>query len=83
MDISKDRIRERAYEIWDGAGRPGDQAVEHWLQAEREFGIEPVDGPVEGREPGPDERVETLADPGKPELVTLTRPAPDSVEAEG
>jgi hypothetical protein len=28
------RIRERAYELWEWAGRPEGKAVEHWLQAE-------------------------------------------------
>ena len=31
-----ERIRIRAYEIWEGAGREGDPA-EHWLLAEREI----------------------------------------------
>lgn len=30
------RIRERAYEIWERAGRPDDRALDHWLQAEAE-----------------------------------------------
>lgn len=33
------RIRERAYEIWDAEGRGEGQDVEHWLQARDE--IEP------------------------------------------
>jgi hypothetical protein len=31
------RTRERAYEIWERAGRPEDKATEHWLQAESEI----------------------------------------------
>ena len=31
------RVRERAYQIWEGAGRPEGKAVEHWLQAEAEI----------------------------------------------
>ena len=39
------RIRERAYEIWERAGSPAGKAEEHWLQAEveiaaREQGLE-------------------------------------------
>jgi hypothetical protein len=30
------RIRERAYEIWNAAGRPDGRAEQHWLTAERE-----------------------------------------------
>ncbi len=82
-----DRIRQRAYAIWDGEGRPADRATEHWLQAEREVGPDPVDGPVAedeaGRDEGPDETVETIGATPKSSVVTLTRPAPDSVESDG
>ncbi len=35
-----ERIRERAYEIWQRAGCPDAKAVEHWLQAEAEIKAE-------------------------------------------
>jgi hypothetical protein len=31
------RIRERAYEIWNATGREDGRANEHWLSAEREL----------------------------------------------
>jgi len=34
------RVRERAYEIWERAGGPEGKAVEHWLQAEAETAAE-------------------------------------------
>jgi hypothetical protein len=34
------RIRDRAYEIWERAGRPEGKAVEHWQQAEAEIAAE-------------------------------------------
>ena len=34
----KQRIRERAYEIWERDGRPHGRHVAHWVQAEREVG---------------------------------------------
>lgn len=34
------RIRERAYEIWERAGRPAGEAAEHWLRAEGEIAAE-------------------------------------------
>lgn len=34
------RTRERAYQIWERAGRPEGKAVEHWLQAEAEIASE-------------------------------------------
>jgi Protein of unknown function (DUF2934) len=32
------RIRERAYELWERSGRPDGRADEYWWQAERELG---------------------------------------------
>ena len=34
------RVRERAYEIWQRAGCPEGKAVEHWQQAEAETAVE-------------------------------------------
>ncbi len=34
------RVRERAYEIWERAGRPEGMAEQHWLQAEKEIAAE-------------------------------------------
>lgn len=81
---NQDRVRERAYEIWDGEGRPADRSVDHWLQAEREVGADPVDGPIAAREdsPGPDETVETISDDPSPSIVTLTEPAPEPANTE-
>ena len=31
-----ERIRERAYQIWEAAGRPNGKSIEHWTQAEQE-----------------------------------------------
>ena len=33
-----EKIRERAFEIWDREGRQDGRADEHWSQAERELG---------------------------------------------
>ena len=35
-----ERVRERAYEIWQQEGRPQGKAVEHWLRAEAEVAAE-------------------------------------------
>ena len=37
MNDETRRIRERAYQIWEEAGRPEGRAVEHWLMAEKEI----------------------------------------------
>ena len=31
------RIRERAYHLWEEAGRPPGRALEHWTEAERQL----------------------------------------------
>ena len=35
-------IEERAYELWDHAGRPNGQSLDYWLQAERELSAGPA-----------------------------------------
>jgi hypothetical protein len=38
MELSvQDRIRERAYQLWDANGRVEGHAEQHWLTAEREI----------------------------------------------
>lgn len=44
----EDRVRQRAYEIWEREGCPDDQDLDHWLQAEREM---TVSEPQEAGEP--------------------------------
>ncbi len=36
--VTRERIAERAYQIWQESGRPHGRDQEHWLQAERELG---------------------------------------------
>jgi Protein of unknown function (DUF2934) len=35
MDNREERIRQKAHELWEQAGRPQDKAKEHWAEAER------------------------------------------------
>ncbi|HEY8381246.1 MAG TPA: DUF2934 domain-containing protein [Microvirga sp.] len=37
MDTREDRIRQRAYELWEQSGHGG-TPEDHWYQAEREIG---------------------------------------------
>ena len=39
MQKDHDRIRDRAYEIWDRDGRQSGRDEEYWLRAERELGV--------------------------------------------
>ena len=41
MQKDHDRIRDRAYQIWDRDGRQSGRDEEYWLQAERELGVAP------------------------------------------
>ena len=36
-EIDEDLIRQRAYEIWEQAGRPAGEHTEHWERAKREI----------------------------------------------
>ena len=40
MENIEDRIRRRAYEIWEQEGRPDGREVDHWLRAAREIADE-------------------------------------------
>jgi hypothetical protein len=42
MDDREEKIRVRAYEIWERQGRTG-APEDHWLEAEREKAEEPTD----------------------------------------
>ena len=46
MQDREQKIRERAYEIWDREGRPLGRELEHWTQATRE--IDQGEGEIEG-----------------------------------
>jgi hypothetical protein len=36
MDEYTERVRSKAYEIWEHEGKPDGRALEHWLEAERQ-----------------------------------------------
>ena len=35
--LRRSRVRARAYELWEAAGRPPDRDLEFWLEAERQI----------------------------------------------
>jgi hypothetical protein len=37
MDNREERIRQKAHQIWEQAGRPDGKADEHWSEAERQI----------------------------------------------
>jgi hypothetical protein len=46
MQQDHEKIRQRAYEIWDREGRQHGRADDHWVQAERELGASPGGAPA-------------------------------------
>jgi hypothetical protein len=36
-DIEQDKVRDRAFQLWDEAGQPDGREQEFWYQAEREL----------------------------------------------
>ena len=37
MTVPEDKIRRRAFELWDQSGRPADRENEFWYEAERQL----------------------------------------------
>jgi Protein of unknown function (DUF2934) len=53
MEQDRDeRIRQRAYEIWESEGRPDGQATKHWEQAASEVGASEGEGEQAGGRQG-------------------------------
>ena len=47
MGMSRqDRIRDRAYQLWEEAGRPSGRDLEHWARAEAELRVAPPRAPA-------------------------------------
>jgi hypothetical protein len=58
------KIRQRAYEMWDGESRPDGLAERHWLEAERELTEEAENAATEAA-PGQETGVEKRTDAAK------------------
>jgi len=52
MNKAADRIRERAYRLWESEGRPDGRALAHWDMAARLVAAE--DHQISGPEPEPE-----------------------------
>lgn len=57
-------IRQRAYEIWEQAGRPDGREDEHWAQALREIGAEGLAPPTTAEAPEGSSSTVTVPDGG-------------------
>jgi hypothetical protein len=50
VKAGEDRIRERAHQLWELAGRPEGRQDEFWREAERELAKDPGEIPSESSE---------------------------------
>jgi hypothetical protein len=55
MSKADDRIRERAYRLWESEGRPDGRALAHWDMAEKLIAAE--DHQISGPDPEPEPAV--------------------------
>jgi hypothetical protein len=73
MDDKEQRIRRRAYEVWERDGKPDNRAEEHWRQAELEEGSADASGGVEPEPSAP--APEATKRDGRPSSM---QPRPDA-----
>ncbi len=74
--LHDDRVRARAFEIWEAEGRPVGHDLEHWLAAERELMQEKRgNGEVDAAKPAkaPRKRQSAAAAPGAANPTRTTR----------
>lgn len=77
MASSEDRIRQRAYEIWEQEGRPHGEDMKHWLQAFQEIAASTETG---GQSKKPRSRKAATTDaPAKPKGATKAKGGAQSV----
>lgn len=63
---------ERAYQIWEGEGRPHGRDMDHWLQAESELARE--GGPSKQARPTARKRMTAVASTPKPKSARAKAP---------
>jgi hypothetical protein len=80
MQTLEDRIRSRAYEIWERAGRTGDPE-DHWRQAEEELAAEPAHAEPDSAMPEPDATVEAVQPAAAVEAAAAVGAASSDVAA--
>ena len=69
--ISDDRIRERAYQIWEREGRPYGRDYDHWVQAR----VELIAEATASERPRKSAQLSTPAKPTAPKAGRQLRPA--------
>jgi hypothetical protein len=70
--VSPDEVAQRAYQLWEAAGRPSGQDLEHWLQAEAELLADARKRPTEvgAAEASPKPGIADAPPPSMPEAQT-------------
>jgi Protein of unknown function (DUF2934) len=71
----EERIRTRAYELWEAEGRPGGREVEHWLQAAQEVAAEDGGGVGETPAPAPVRRTRSASGSGTARRTAKVAPS--------
>jgi hypothetical protein len=71
MHNHEERVRERAYRIWEEQGRPEGRQEEHWRQAE----IEIEDARTRTLSPRGTPEIPEVAAPGAPPPLDVATPA--------
>jgi hypothetical protein len=61
QQVQEERVRERAYGLWEAEGRPDGRGHDHWREAERQVMLE--EGLGEPPEPPEDARPEPQPEP--------------------
>ncbi len=76
-----DKVRRRAFEIWEAEGRPEGRDVEHWLRAEAECAAVPAKAVA--AEPAKAARTAKSGAAAKPAAAKATRraKAPDKAKS--
>lgn len=79
-DNREDRIRARAFALWEAEGCPEGRHAEHWHQAERDIDEAGSSGDVDEPAPGADAVPSGSADDET--FRTLAEPAPGAAETD-
>ncbi len=74
MELREERIRERAYQIWEREGKPHGREAEHWRQAASEIEAE-AEASAGDCEPPASDPVRTVAPTRRSRAVPRREPA--------
>jgi hypothetical protein len=75
QDPREDKVRLRAYQIWEDEGRPEGEELAHWYRADGEF--QPDENPMQRNQPSTIEETESATQavevPRAPPVLTANR----------